>query len=448
MSISKKIKLVDLLVNTENYRFEPVASQKEAINLMIEDQNEKLFRLAEHIVHHGLNPNDMIQVSPSGHDGNKFNVLEGNRRIVCLKILNNPDLIEHSKYQNLKKKFKNLSEGNKNKIIKEIDCIVYSDPLEADKWIRLKHTGQSNGVGTVDWDAQQVQRFDEKVDGKSSVSLQVINLLKSNDQVPMEIKNNLPGMKVTNLDRLISDPDIRNFLGIDISNGIIRSETAENEVVKGLIQIAYDLLDVDFSVKKIYTKDDRKTYISKFPKKSTPKLDRKAEKPWDFITTVSEGNRSSKKPTSKKTVDSYKRKHLIPKKCILNINNPKLGKIYQELQKIDVSYCNAVGILFRVFIELSLDCFIEANGLTNVNINSKLIAKVRGVADYLEENHFADKYICKGIRNSCSNANELLGIDTWNAYVHNPRFSPLPENLLVTWDNIQTFIEKVWENIK
>jgi hypothetical protein len=163
MAQSRKIKLVDLLVNTENYRFEPVSSQKEAIDKMIEDQGEKLYILSSDIINHGLNPNDRIQVVVSNHDAAKYNVLEGNRRTVALKVLNNPDLIENTKQAFLKRKFRKLHDDNKKSLIKEIECTLYSNPSEADKWIKLKHAGQSEGAGTVPWTGQQVQRFEEKV---------------------------------------------------------------------------------------------------------------------------------------------------------------------------------------------------------------------------------------------------------------------------------------------
>lgn len=40
--VVKTIKLTSLFVNTENYRFEPLSSQKEAIDKMVEDQGDKL----------------------------------------------------------------------------------------------------------------------------------------------------------------------------------------------------------------------------------------------------------------------------------------------------------------------------------------------------------------------------------------------------------------------
>lgn len=62
---SETIKVTDLEVNPENYRFEEQGSQKEAIEMMIEDQDNDLYNLAKDIIENGLNPNDKIQVTPS-----------------------------------------------------------------------------------------------------------------------------------------------------------------------------------------------------------------------------------------------------------------------------------------------------------------------------------------------------------------------------------------------
>ena len=133
----------------------------------------------------------------------------------------------------------------------------------------------------------------------------------------------------------------------------------------------------------------------------------------------------------------------------MKISTPKVNSIYYELQRIDITkFSNAVAVSFRVFIELSLDCYLEKNKVPKVTINSSLLTKITEVANHMESNNYADKYICKGIRSSANNKNDLLGIETWNAYVHNARFSPTAANLIITWDNIQTFIEKLWENVK
>ena len=186
-------------------------------------------------------------------------------------------------------------------------------------------------------------------------------------------------------------------------------------------------------------------YLTKFPKTNKPNTSSKALKPWQFKGSHSPTPKSTPKPRP----NPKERKKLIPRSCALKINNPRVNSIYHELQKLDVTnFTNAAAVSLRVFIELSLDCYIESNKLTTADKKSKLITKVIHVADHLETNKLADKNICKGIRSAANNKNDLLGIETWHAYVHNNRFSPSPQNLIISWDNVQAFIEKVWENIE
>jgi len=469
MATKKVIKIEDLLVNPENFRFDPVAGQKEAIDQMVEDQNDKLFVLAEHILKNGLNPNDRIQVIASNHDPSKYIVLEGNRRTVTLKILNHPDLIDNSKRTGLKRKIKKLREQNETKLITEVECTLYDDPDEANIWIRLKHSGQSNGVGTVDWNAQQVQRFDEKIEGKSSVALQTIKLLKTSPDVPEHLKNKLSKIPITNLDRLLSDPAVRSHLGIEINSGIMQSQIDATEVLKGLVQIITDLLDPKFTVKKIYTLEDRQDYIANFPKSSQPDITLKTPKPWHFnnpisLTTATSEVSSSTETTEpsitttpsgpKTTINPKERKKLIPRSCVLHIDNPKLNNIYHELYKeLDIEkHKNAIAVLFRVFVELSLDTYIEKHNLSpTVSSTSSGIGlkpKFDQVANHMSRNGLADPAFCRGIKTSIGDKNDILGIDTWHAYVHNNKVSPKSDNLITTWDNIQEFMIKLWENIK
>ena len=84
--VIRTIKLTSLFVNTENYRFEPLSSQKEAIDKMVEDQGDKLYSLVDDIVTNGLSPVDLIIVTPN-EDNSKYIVLEGNRRNNIVKII-------------------------------------------------------------------------------------------------------------------------------------------------------------------------------------------------------------------------------------------------------------------------------------------------------------------------------------------------------------------------
>ena len=87
------IPLDKIKLDQENVRFgnDVAQNQREAIKLMLSapEDAKKLLRLAEHIAEHGLDPTELQLVTPDD-DGN-FIVLEGNRRLTALKLLQRPD---------------------------------------------------------------------------------------------------------------------------------------------------------------------------------------------------------------------------------------------------------------------------------------------------------------------------------------------------------------------
>ncbi len=226
MGLRKKIKLLKLKVNTENYRFEPLETEEEAIDYMIKNQKDKLLNLARDIIKHGLNPHEDTLVYPIPNSKGEHNVLEGNRRIISLKLLKNPSLIRGYENISLKKKFKELNKQIK-KNISEIDCFVYKDPKEAEHWIGLKHGYGTRGVGTENWDPIQRERFREITEGTSSMALQVIKKMEKSKYVPEKVKEKLEKVKISSLQRLLSDPKVRKFLGMDIEGGILKSKLKE-----------------------------------------------------------------------------------------------------------------------------------------------------------------------------------------------------------------------------
>lgn len=69
------IPLANLLINIENPRLDIQENQREAIEMMIDDQKEKLVKLAEDIVEFGVNPTESISVVASD-GGKQFVILE------------------------------------------------------------------------------------------------------------------------------------------------------------------------------------------------------------------------------------------------------------------------------------------------------------------------------------------------------------------------------------
>lgn len=452
----KTIKLTSLSINTENYRFEPLFSQKEAIDKMVDDQGDKLYSLVADIVTNGLSPVDLIIVTPN-EDNSKYIVLEGNRRITSLKLLINPALVD-DKHASLRKKFHKLQKENPDAIckLKNITCAVFESPIQADIWIKRKHSGDLNGIGTVTWNAQQKQRFEEKTEGKSSIPLQIITFLKSQENVPDAIKESLSELTTSNLQRLISDPYVREQLGLEINNGILVSKVSVTEVVKGLVKVVTDILDPEFKVSAIYDREKRKQYIGDFGTSQKPDLSNEALELWSVQdiannkeqVLVNSEHRETKKTNNKKTGN---RVGLVPKTLILHINNPKINKIFEELKQVQVKTCpNASSILLRVFLELSVDTYLEKynlvkdNAITACSSRENLNGKVHKVLNHMKQSRAISDDIAKGIKFEISTQNSVLSIESLNAYVHNSFFYPKADDLITGWDNIECFFIQLW----
>ncbi len=447
----KLVDLSSLNINIENPRFEMVGNQREAIKVMIDDQKEKLIKLAEDIINEGLNPGDPIFIATHEKIDGQYNVLEGNRRVTVLKLLENPDLIPETN-KSLLTKFKNLSEKYRKSPIEKITCVLFDEEKEAEHWIELKHTGQNDGIGTVSWDAQQKARFDERVKGTSSYALQVIDFLQKEDSVDETLKKNLKKVKSSSLQRLITDPDFRKLSGIEIKEGKVITRFDPKEIAKPLTKVVNDLLRDDFTVKDIYYKDDRLNYLETFKPTDLPDKSQELIGDWELISTsppkklVPSNSEDDKRKRSKSLIS--RRNTIIPKSTIIPISQPRVNKLYHELKDLDLrDFENSGAIAFRVFIELTLDSYIDKHPISGVTNNSKLSHKLREVANDLEKKSLLDKHKLKGAYTASTMKDSIFSIDTFNAYVHNKDFHPDMDSLKKNWDNLEIFFVKVWEQI-
>ena len=440
---TKLIDIANLRIHPENPRFDIVSNQKEAIYTMIREQDKKLSNLAEDITSHGMNPLKLVGVVAL-KDG-LYNVAEGNRRVTALKLLINPNQIP-DKFKPLKKKFVELSKRFHLNPISQINCSVFDNESGSHRWVSLEHTGENDGVGVVPWSTLQQGRFTDRTSGKMNVELQIIEYLKRDTAFDSALKANLNEVKLTNLGRLIGDPAVRAMVGIEKKDGKITSVLSPNEIRKPLTKIIRDLLDTKFNVERIYNKKKRSDYIETFKKNERPISTATISK-WE-ITSPNIPADSSKKSKKKSAPLSTDRKTLIPSSCVIVIGHNRINKIYRELKSLDVDeYENAVAVLHRVFIELSIDTYIESKKLSGVSKDNKLSKKIDSVTKHLEDNKFLTKHELKSIRMAGSNPNSLFSVNTFNAYVHNATVNPIPKDLKTSWDNLSGFVEKIWELI-
>lgn len=176
------IPLDKIKLDQENVRFgnDVAQSQREAIKLMLSapEDAKKLLRLAEHIAEHGLDPTELQLVTPDD-DGN-FIVLEGNRRLTALKLLQRPDLCPSDRgYKGFLKAHNSLENG----VPESLQCSVVATRVDGDMWIELKHTGENRGVGRVGWDSDIRDERRARTTGIESIGRQVRNLITENQHI-------------------------------------------------------------------------------------------------------------------------------------------------------------------------------------------------------------------------------------------------------------------------
>ena len=449
----RRIAVENLLIDLQNPRYDPRTNQREAIITIAHDQGIKLANLAEDVVDKGLNPSELPMVTPAG-DGDTYIVLEGNRRIAALKLLSSPTLVASLALPaSLVKRYKELYLRSKGIVPTEIECVVLPHE-DANYWIDLRHTGENEGVGVVPWDGIQTHRF-----RGNSPAYQAIEYVKASDFLDGDTRKKLPKIAITNIERLLTTPEARKLLGVDVKDRQLILKAPEEDAIARLALVVTDIANKRIKVTDVETREDRISYAQEVAARPLPK---------PVLPTA--GGTPATKPSPSSTSGSttsvsgrrvpLDRKSVIPKRFSLVINPPRINRIYHELQKLNLDqFVNCGAVMFRVFLELSIEDFAKRRTISLKTPPKKspvpgspsalpkditLREKLTAVAAHLEAKSLCTAAELRGIRALIANRAHVLSIDSLNAYVHNKDYSPTSSDLKTSWDNIQVFMEHIW----
>jgi len=447
----KLISIYDLSMDTANYRIGKQDSQKAAHEAIINEQGKKLVTLAEDIIKYGLSPFDLPMVAPSANQGKMYVIIEGNRRYTAIKFVLEPDLAQGTE---LHAAFKKLHRSYANTIPTQLFCVVVPDKQTGLIWIQRKHDKGLRGAGTEEWTAIAKERADAD-QGKPTPTKDALDFVESNVLLDEAIKKKIAGSKfpITNLSRLLGTAHIRQALGITIQDGklISTADTAWilNILKEMVVAIATEKFEGgDFNESKIDKVEQREAFanrlIEKYPRPAV------TENPWVIEKGTSVSNARQKaqpllKPKLRNTLTTNDRSKLFPRGYKLKLPDGKVNNIFHELRTLNVEdYANAIAILFRVFIEFSVDSYLAKIGVNLAPGKDTLLNKMKEVASHMKTNKIMNEKELKPINAALADVNSLVSPNTLNAYVHNPSFNPDPNNLKRTWDNLQLFIERMW----
>ena len=435
----------ELLLDLQNPRISKAGSQREALQKIIEDQDIKLVVLAESIAEDGLSPMDRWLVLKSTEERGKYVVLEGNRRLAAIRILHNSAVLSDLEVRSpIKKRMEELSQQFDLKSIEPIPCFEVADRAAASTWINQRHTGENKGRGIVNWGGVATARFRGR-----DPALQTLELVLTHGDLSEEEKEVVEDhFPITTLDRLLSTPAVREKLGVEISDGKLKTDLPPSEAIKALRRIVLDLANEIVNVTKLKSKEQQVSYVSKLGK-DLPDLKKRSgtSKPVDGLDET-----DFRKPKPKpKPRPAPARKTLIPRDCYLTVSNAKIAEIAKELRTLPLTdYPHSISVLFRVFLEQSVDHHLTGAGVPLQNTtggghkDKNLRQKIGEAVNVMVQKGTTRKHL-DGVVKGIDDKDSPLFVETLHNYVHNRFFSPTERDLKVAWDNAQLFFENIWK---
>jgi hypothetical protein len=442
-----EIPVVNLLLDGGNPRLEAdQPGQQETALSLAEQQGERLIRLAEDIVENGgLDPTALVAVVAVGHDQKRYKVIEGNRRVLTLKGLETPSLISPALAPKDARKLAKLSSDYAKRPLDVIPCALFKAEEDALHWIELRHTGQNQGKGLVDWGSDEQDRFTARHAGTRKPAGQVIDFVEKHGFLSAEAQASNQKI-LTNLERLLSNPTARRKLGVDLSRGEVVALHAGDVLAKSLSRVVEDLLTMKVTVPELYKAEDRVAYAESLPRSIIPKKKTLLPKPVTLAgLTAGQSTPAKVTPKPSQKPKPPTRTTVIPKHASLNVAPPRLNAIYNELLSlVTVQFPNGCAVLLRVFIELSVDHYLSDNSISYKRADP-LAKRLKLVAQALETNNQIPTQLRKAIEQVADGPSPLApGVSTFNQYVHNKYTYPKPSELYAAWNELQPLMEKLW----
>ena len=452
-----ELSIDELLLDEDNPRLGSVNSQSAALEAIVH-LNEAHFRnLMLSIKNNGLDPGDNLYVIDAD-DGEDFIVLEGNRRLSVLMVLNNPDVLDGTEVpETIKKSLVRAAAGFDRTKIEPIRCVKFEHREDANEWIYRRHTGTADGEGRIQWGSLEIQRFS----GDRTV-LDVIDFVGRNadysDDEWKSTKSVIESRKSSNLARLLESAAGRKHIGISISNkGDGKTPMLGSKpkwALRVLRRIIDDVRDGIVDSRGLNKASDIEGYFQNLPKDLQPQKG-KSSTPLSFKDIDIEKRPSA--ATAKKTAARQKTKSsprprttLAPKRHPFNTPNSTKGEtLLREAGNLDASrFTVSAAFVLRSFVELAINDYMDANRMPKLEKNAKgtdvkvdLTQKADRVLKHIVAADRSKNADLRGFRNNILTKTSATSIQSLNGFVHNKFQIPTADALRVGWDcSVPVFI--------
>jgi hypothetical protein len=421
-----------LVVNRANDRHGELENETAAIAWLFNNFEQHMRNLSKDIVAKG----QLFEPPLVFQDGKKFIVFDGNRRITCLKLLDKPQRAPTIELQEF---FVDQRAKWKGDFLHTIECQTELDRDRIDDILFRRHTGTQGGVGQTTWDDRMKSNFINRtgMGGGFNVADEIEKRLSEAGLLP---RKKIPR---STLNRLLSAEAFRNRVGFTLNKGKFELTHDEPMVLRALRRITEDLANKHIVLGDIWDVDGKRSYLDQ--------LETEKMLPTAAHSLKNKGHTASSaktalvaQPTPTRVPRPHKRTTLIPNTTFAIAWAGRIQRhraIWEELQfHLNLNdHPNAISVLFRVLLELSVENYIERTKLVGGTTNGSLAKRVLRVAEDLYKNGKINQKYLELLR-KFPQADSLLSADTLNRYVHSPNFAPSTDHLTALWDWLAEFI--------
>lgn len=455
-SVTQNEPISGLLLDETNPRFdESVSGQDDAVTALLLDAPSKLINLAKDIAEQGsLNP---TEIPVAVEEGGDLVIIEGNRRLASLKLLANPELAKAAADQlelDLVKRFKDIAKSGSAPT--NVDVYVAADREAARHWIELRHTGENEGVGVLEWASWQANNFRRKRGSqadRAAIFCDAVEATFPDDKALLENIRNVRRNRLTTLGRLVTDPEVRSSFGFAFEDHELVFFYNPEDLHVGFQRIFADLAG-NLTVTEIKTKEQRGAYVRE-RSESLPDRGKKlpTSRPSGADATSGAGGESgsgesssSDSPSSEdgsnanspqpgpkpdSSAKPAKPEPVIFYKLKLPHVNGRISKLLKGAQRIQIDDSpQVVAILIRILLELVVSEGVE-KGVVSSTEGAKLSKKVRQALLAIDPKCYDPINRDKELEMAWTRTqdNDGMAVQTLHAFVHNLYGDPTPSEV-------------------
>lgn len=412
------IDITNIIVNNENARHGKLETEKDAILWLLSNNSGRLESLAKDIAKEGkLYERPLVK-----KENDKYVVYDGNRRITCLKLLNNPNYIGNTAWSSF---FETLKKNNKN-IPNKIECDVSDDIQYINELVERRHVGGDTGKGQLKWNREQKENHLILTGQKKVLDFTVF----LQDEMKKEgLLAETEMLEHSLIKRLFSSNVFRKKIGFILEDEKVSYIIDRMDVLKILLKIHNDMAEGKETLHTLWNNKDKERYLKQLADEGILPEDSK------------ENEKTS--PNSKTTSNNPRKKVTFP--SIIDTDFPieaktneeiKIKAIWDEMQyRLKcATHPYSLGVMMRVLLELATDyCLPKTH--SSKNKNAHLNQKMMDVICFLEDESFFNKTEANNLKGTAN-----IDINRLHAFVHYLNAHPTPQELISIWGKYKKYI--------